>query len=97
MFFVLFYHLEFFLVRSHYLFKSILEQRLSIYGFWFVILLILQSLSISLIIHVVFFQSIELFQVLISLNLIFRLDLDYFLFQLLSSFLFLLYQKQLVL
>lgn len=63
------------------------EQGLGIDGFRFVVFLVFEGLSVPLVVHVVFFQGLELFDVLVPLYLVFVLDVDDFFLQFFSSFL----------
>jgi len=67
-----------------------LQKWLSVDCFWLVVFLIFESLSISLVIHIIFFQGLELPDVLIPFKFIFIFDTHYLIFEFLSSFLFLL-------
>ena len=60
---------------------------MGINGFRFVVFLVFEGLSVPFIVHVVFFQGLELFDVLVSFYLVFVLDVDDFFLQFFSSFL----------
>jgi hypothetical protein len=52
---VLLDHLQLLLVRSHYLFQPVLQQRLRIDGLRLVVLLEFEGFSVPLIVHVLLF------------------------------------------
>jgi hypothetical protein len=85
---ILFNHLQFLFIGRDNLLQPMFEQWLSVNGLRFIVLLELQGLSISLIIHIFFFEGIELFDILIPLYFILGLDFYDFLLQFLRTFLF---------
>ena len=97
MLFVLFDHLEFFLVGSHYLSEPVPEQRLSIDSLGFCVLLVLEGLAVPLVVHVILLECVKLLQILVPLKLVLSLDLNDLVLEVLGPALLPVDQQQLLL